>query len=178
MPDTMIATADTAEVLPKSKSLGALLKEYRKTFREWNAALAGDYDGDMADEQSRVYQDAAGAPCRAAIDAMIEAPVVSLEDIATKLRFYFLVVKDGDAGVDPNSWEEDHQQHPPRHRADDGRQDLAMSARAHPEQRHGAGGDPSGAAPPPPPPITCHVHAQECRAWPASRSSTWSDTRA
>jgi len=61
-------------------------------------------------EQVRVtpkglYQDAVAAPCHEAIDAMIEAPVVSLEDIATKLRFLFLVVKDGDAGVDPHSWE-------------------------------------------------------------------------
>lgn len=105
MPDTIISTAVTAEALPQPKSLKTLLKEYRKTYKEWNVALSGDYEKDKTEEESSAYQEAAMAPCHAAIDAMIEAPVVSLEDIAIKLRFYFQVVKDGDAGVDLNSWE-------------------------------------------------------------------------
>lgn len=105
MPDTMITTAVTAEALPQPKSLKTPLKEYRKTYKEWNVALSGDYEKDKTEEESSAYQEAAMAPCEAAIDAMIEAPVVSLEDIATKLRFYFQVVKDGDTGVDPTTWE-------------------------------------------------------------------------
>ena len=106
-PFALAAVAPPAQPAPllARESLKALLREYRKTFREWGAALAGDYDRDMTDEESRAYQDAAAAPCHAAIDAMIEAPVVSLEDIATKLRFLFEVVTDGDTGVDPDSWE-------------------------------------------------------------------------
>jgi hypothetical protein len=102
MPDTMITTASTEA---SAVSLKTLLRNYRKTFKEWKVALKGDYDRDMTKQESTAYQNTAAAPCWAAIDAMIEAPVVSHEDIATKLGFLFEVVADGDAGVDPNSWE-------------------------------------------------------------------------
>ncbi len=101
----MSAPNQAAPAARDQATLETLLREYRKTFREWGAALAGDYDRDMTEEESRAYQEAASAPCHAAIDAMIEAPVVSPEDIATKLRFLLEVVADGDATVDPDSWE-------------------------------------------------------------------------
>lgn len=101
MPDTMITTAE----VPVAVSLKTLLRNYRNAFKDWAAALKGDYDRDMTCDESTAYQEAAAAPCMLAIDEMIAAPVVSFEDIALKLRFLFEVVRDGDSGVDPNSWE-------------------------------------------------------------------------
>ncbi len=61
-----------------------------------------DYDRDMDDQASRVYQEPPVRAVRAVRDAMIEAPVVSLEDIATKLRFLLEV---GGRWFDADGWD-------------------------------------------------------------------------
>ncbi|MCW5736339.1 MAG: hypothetical protein KIS73_19580 [Enhydrobacter sp.] len=83
-----------------------MVRDYRKTYRDLGRALKAIDEQDMAKEMDpaarRAAVEAAHAPNDAAREAMIEAPVVSVEDIAAKLRFLLGV---GGGDFDPGSWE-------------------------------------------------------------------------
>lgn len=109
MPDTMITTADESKVATKPKPLKALLREYRKTYQAWGVALKAlaPQEDSMSEEAWNAATTAAGDLNAAAREAMIEAPVVTLSDIALKLRFLFEV---DDEDIDssepaPNDWD-------------------------------------------------------------------------
>ena len=89
--------------LPAPKSLKALLREYRKTYREHGKNLRQLETATFSDAKEQLAANReAGASNDVAREAMIEAPVASLDDIATKLRFYFEVAG---GRFDADGWE-------------------------------------------------------------------------
>ena len=83
MPKQQIEPRKTARGHSKRKSLQVLLTQYRKSCKDLEAAL-----NTLSDEQDIAIIDAAHRPNDVAREAMIAAPVVSLEDVATKFRFF------------------------------------------------------------------------------------------
>ena len=88
---------------PAPKSLKALLRQYRKTYREHGKNLRKLETASFSDAKEQLAANReAGASNDVAREAMIEAPVASLDDIATKLRFYFEVAG---GRFDADGWE-------------------------------------------------------------------------
>jgi hypothetical protein len=68
------------------------LRDYRKTYREHGKNLRKlENESFSSAAEETAAQVEAGASNHAAREAMIEAPIVSLDDIAKKLRFFFEV---------------------------------------------------------------------------------------
>jgi hypothetical protein len=87
------ATAPVPSVASQPKPLEGLMQEYQSTHRVCNATLVelGKHEHSMSEADWIAATGAATAPLGAAREAMIDAPVATLADIALKLRFYFEV---------------------------------------------------------------------------------------
>ena len=98
----------TASEGPGAVSLRSLLANYRETWRDLGPVLKEIDERDMAGEMEPSAHvaavEAAHAPNDAARDALIEASVVTLHDIALKLRFYFEVGGDPKMFDTPPDW--------------------------------------------------------------------------
>lgn len=84
MPDSMIV--DTVVAPSSTLSLKTLLRDYRKASKKFNDDLIALGHRTMEEHEYRAAEEAAAAPTDLAREAMIAAPVATLEDIALKLQ--------------------------------------------------------------------------------------------
>ncbi len=99
MTDWLVAPRNTARGNSKRKSLQVLLRQYRKSCRDLQDALKT-----MSDQEDLATIDAAHAPNDTAREVMIAAPVVTLADIAMKLRFFLEVGSGPSRAESPCPW--------------------------------------------------------------------------